>query len=81
MHHNVVLSVVPTTRLVNVSGFSAVKGCLAHLLLEKTLFASEKVGDSLCEYPCRKYLNFLFHEIAVCVSKRRLQSVIFEVCL
>ena len=37
MHHNVVLSVVPKTRLVNVSGFSAVKGCLAHLLLENPI--------------------------------------------
>ena len=37
MHHNVVLSVVPTTRLVNLSGFSAVKGCLAHLLLENPI--------------------------------------------
>lgn len=37
MHHNVVVSVVPTTRLVNVSGFSAVKGCLAHLLLENPI--------------------------------------------
>lgn len=37
MHHNVVLSVVPTTRLVNVSGFSAAKGCFAHLLLENPI--------------------------------------------